>query len=83
MNFFKQIYGIQVPVLDDEKFSMRVLVSENLYHFRAKSGNLCAKQETCGEELKIIHFWIGCKKKKIKKINKKVSSGTENFGFRE
>ena len=56
MKFFKQIYGIQVPVLDDEKFSMRVLVSENLYHFRAESGNLCAKQETCVEELKIIHF---------------------------
>ena len=41
MKFFKQICGIQVPVLDDEKFSMRKLVSENLYHFRAKSGNLC------------------------------------------
>ena len=54
MKFFKQIYGIQVPVLDDEKFSIRVLVSENLYHFRAEPGNWYAKQETCVEELKII-----------------------------
>ena len=41
MKFFKQICGIQVPVLDDENFSMRILVGENLYHFRAESRNLC------------------------------------------
>ena len=71
MKFFKQIYGIQVPVLDDEKFSeywwVRIFIILEL------------NQETWVEELKIIHFWIGWKKKK----KNRVSSGTENFGFHE
>ena len=49
MKFFKQICGIQVPALDDENFSMRVLVSENLYRFRAESGteNLGSMSKLC------------------------------------
>ncbi|KAK4563916.1 hypothetical protein RGQ29_006127 [Quercus rubra] len=38
MKFFKQICGIQVPVLDDEKFSMRKLVDHSIVESFAQGG---------------------------------------------